>query len=348
MNFKNFKKIASLGLALALVAIPTGCGNKNKQDQGAGKDAGKDAGEKQIVWKLSDIVTEDHNWNLGAKDFAKRVEEKTGGKLKIDIYPNSELGSEMEALNGILSGTVDMTISAESMSNWAPLADLMAAPYAYKNEEHIQKVLSSDVGDKIKKQIEDSGFKPLMYQLRTPRNLTSNKPISTPEEARGLKLRLSNTPLAIKCWEAVGANVNVMALNEVFTALNQGVIDSQENPYDMIYNSSFYEVQKYANETEHVVGYLFFIVGEKQFNALPEEMQKQVLEAASESQEVINKLYFDTKNDYKQKLIEKGMMINEDVDKDAFRKAMEPAIKEYFDADSYKIYEKVVELGKDL
>ena len=169
---------------------------------------------------------------------------------------------------------------------------LNGTPYAYKNEAHIQKVLESESGQKIKTQIEEAGFKPLMYQLRSPRNLTSNKPITTPEEARGIKLRLSNTPLAIKCWEAVGANVNVMALNEVFTALNQGVIEAQENPYDMIYNSSFYEVQKYANETEHVVGYLFFAVGTKQFNDLPEDMQAQVTEAAKRSSRIYKRTLF--------------------------------------------------------
>lgn len=337
----KLKKILLIGLLVLGLVTLVACGKSEKKSDTASAD-------KPVVWKLSDIVTEDHNWNVGAKEFARLVEEKTGGKVKIDIYPNSELGSEMEALNGILSGTVDMTISGESMANWAPLADLLAAPYAYKNEEHIEKVLQSPTGDKIKAQLEEKGFKPLMYQLRTPRNLTSNKPVSTPEEARGLKLRLSNTPLAIKCWEAVGCNVNVMALSEVFTALNQGVIDAEENPYDMIYNSSFYEVQKYANETEHVVGYLFFVVGEKQFNSLSEELQKEVLEAASEAQEYINKLYFDTKDDYKEKLIEKGMTINEKVDKEAFRKTMEPAIKEYFDEDSYKVYEEIVEIGKDI
>lgn len=317
-----------------------------KEKDSAGK--AEVTAEKPIVWKLSDIVTEDHNWNVGAKEFKKLVEEKTGGRLVIDIYPNSELGSEMEALNGILSGTVDMTITGESMSNWAPLADLMAAPYAYKNEAHIQKVLESESGQKIKTQIEEAGFKPLMYQLRSPRNLTSNKPITTPEEARGIKLRLSNTPLAIKCWEAVGANVNVMALNEVFTALNQGVIEAQENPYDMIYNSSFYEVQKYANETEHVVGYLFFAVGTKQFNDLPEDMQAQVTEAAAEAQEFINELYFATKDEYKQKLIEAGMEINENVNKEEFRKAMEPAIKGYLDPTAYEVYQEIVKLGESM
>ena len=343
MKLKNFLTVLSV---VALSVTMVACGNKTSE--APTKETKETKEEKQIVWKLSDIVTEDHNWNVGAKEFARLVDEKTGGKLKIEIYPNSELGSEMEALNGILSGTVDMTITGESMANWAPLADLMAAPYAYKNEKHIQKVLDSEVGTKIKDQIVSKGFKPLMYQLRSPRNLTSNKAIGTPDDARGLKLRLSNTPLAIKCWEAVGANVNVMALSEVFTALNQGVIDSQENPYDMIFNSSFYEVQKFANETEHVVGYLFFVVGDKQFKALPEDMQAQVLEAAAESQEFINKLYFDTKDDFKKKLVEKGMQINSNVDKDAFRAAMEPAIKGYFDEESYKLYEKIVEIGNNL
>lgn len=339
------KKVALMGIVAVLMFSIVACGKKDNSATNADKTASTD---EPITWKLSDIVTEDHNWNVGAREFARLVEEKTEGKLIIDIYPNSELGSEMEALNGILSGTVDMTISGESMANWAPLADLMAAPYAYKSEEHVQKVLESEPGEKIKEQVEEKGFKPLMYQLRTPRNLTANKEVRTPNDARGLKLRLSNTPLSIKCWEAVGCNVNVLALNEVFTGLNQGVIDSQENPYDMIYNSSFYEVQDYANETEHVVGYLFFVVGSEQFNSISEEMQGQVLEAASEAQTFINDLYFETKDEYRDKCEEKGMKIISDVDKDAFRDAMEPAIKEYFDADSYAVYESIVEMGKDI
>lgn len=338
------KLFVVLVIVLGLVLIFTGC-NSEKAGTGNGEGVGEGEGEK-IVWKLGHISNTDHHWHKTSEKFAELVAEKTDGQITIEVYPNSELGSEMDVLNGILSGTMDMTISGETLANWAPVADLVAAPYAYNSEEHIMKVIDSEVGETIKSKLTEAGFKPLFYSLRTPRNLTSNKPINTPEDAKNLKMRLSNTPLAIACWEAVGANVNVMALDEVFTALNQGVIEAQENPYDLIYSSSFYEVQKYANETEHVFSYINFVVGTKQFNDLPEELQAAVLEASDEVQEFTNKVYFDTKEDYKKLVIENGMEINTDVDKEAFREIMTPAIKEYFDEEVFALYEKAIELGK--
>ncbi|MDO4594938.1 MAG: TRAP transporter substrate-binding protein [Tissierellia bacterium] len=297
--------------------------------------------ENPIVWKLAHYSTEEHAWNKGALEFKKNVEQMTNGRLKIEVYPNGQLGSEEEVLNGILAQTVDMTISAESMAPFVPVANLMATPYLYNSEEEIIDVMNSKFNDKISKKLEEGGFKPLMYQLRTPRNLTSNKEIHNASDAKNIKIRLPNAPLSITSWASVGANTVVMGLSDTFTALNQGVVDSQENPYDLVYTQSFYDVQKYLIETNHVYGYLNFIVGKKQYDNLPDDIKTELDKACQKTQKYINDLYFDTKDDYKIKLEDTNIEFIEDVDRDSFKEKMVDAIENYLDDDTFKLYQEI-------
>lgn len=351
---KKAKWTALLLTAAMSAAVLAGCGGSgDKSSEAAGSAEGGAAtgseavatGEK-ITWKLAHISNEDHYWQKISEEFARLVDEKTNGQIEIKIYPNSQLGSETDVLNGILQGTCDMTITGETLSAWTPYADLLAPYFAFKNEDHMLKVLEGDIGAKIKSEIENVGFKPLFYTLRSPRVLTSNKPVHTPADMQNVKIRLSNSAQAIACWEAVGASPQVMGLSECFTALNQGVVDAQENPYDLIYSSGFYDVQKYANETNHVYCCIYFTVGKKQFESLTPELQEAVLEASKEAQDFGIDVYYDQKEASKQACIDKGMEINTDVDRDAFREAMSPALKEYF-GDLYSVYEEIVALGEE-
>ena len=259
--------------------------------------------EAKIVWKFGHLVNEEHMWHRTAVKFAELVKEKTNGEIEIVIYPNEQLGKEIEVLTMIQAGTADLTISGESMQNWAPKAALIAAPYAFKSIDHMVKAINSDIGHEIRQEIiEKVGVIPLYYHIRAPRNLTSNKPVHKPEDVRGLRLRLPNVPLFVEAWKAVGASPQVMAFSEVFTALQQGVIDAQENPYDLIYNASLYEVQKYVNET---------------WQEIPM---------------------------FKQKLVEKGMVINSEVDKEAFRKIMSEAVEKVLTPEQAALYKRIQEL----
>lgn len=350
------KKSKLLTLCLSAVmgaSLLAGCGTKATETVAEGKTAAEGEGQEttapveKITWKLAHISNEEHYWHKIAQEFARLVNEKTNGQMEIVIYPNSQLGSETDVLNGILQGTCDMTITGESLSAWIPTADLLAPYFAYQSEEHVEKVINSDIGKKIISDIEAVGFKPLFYVLRAPRNLTSNIPVRTPEDMKNVKIRLSNSAQAIACWKAIGSSPQVMGLSECFTALNQGVVDAQENPYDLIYSSGFYDVQKYVNETEHVFSYIFFTVGNKQFDALTPELQQAVIEASAEAQEYGKKLYYEQKESSKQACIEKGMEIVSDVDKDAFREAMAPAIQEYFGPELYELYKQIVALGEE-
>lgn len=334
------KKIVALCLTLILCAVMiAGCGS-SKTSTNDNQPAEQGSNEK-IVWKFGHVANEDHPWHKIALKFNELLEEKTNGRLSLEIYPNSTLGSEADVLNGITLGTADMTMTGGSFEPYAASAALLEAPWAYNDEEHVKKMLESEVGDTIRSDFEKAGFKPLFYSLRTPRNLTSNKPINTPADMKNMKIRVANSPLSVAMWTKAGAAPTSIALSETFTALSQGVVDMQENPYDMIYTNSFFEVQKYVNETQHVFSSIFYVVGMDQYNALPDDLKKAVDEASVEIQEYANQLYYETKDDYKKLCEEKGMIVNTDVDREAFKEAMLPAIKDFFKPEVYALYEKI-------
>lgn len=305
-----------------------------------------EAAEK-IVWKFGHTNPAEHPWNLVAIRFKEIVEKESDGRLIIELYPNSTLGTEYDVINGILLKTADMTMTGGSFEPYAPSATLLEAPWAYKDEHHVQKMLESDIGKKIYQAYEDAGFHPLMYNLRSPRNLTSNVPIKTPADLRGKKMRISNVPLQVSMWSAAGASCTTIALSEVFTALSSGVVEMQENPYDMIYNNSFQEVQKYCNETEHVFSAIIYVVGKEQYESLPDDLRQIVDKAAEECQPYANELYFATKDDYKKLCEQDGMIINSEVDKEAFKAVMVPAIEKYLSPELWQMYQEIVALGEE-
>ncbi|WP_181347218.1 TRAP transporter substrate-binding protein [Thalassobacillus sp. CUG 92003] len=338
------KKLFGIMFAVLVLVMVSACGS----DESSGGDSGGSDSGETVTWKLGHLSNEDHMWHKTAEKFAELANEKTDGKLEVEIYPNEELGGETEVLNGIDAGTVDMTISGETMANWAPKAALMAAPYAFEGEEHMKKVVEGDIGTEIEESIKENvGVTPLYYHMRAPRNLTSNEPINSPEDLNGFKMRVPNVPLFMDSWEAAGASPQVMDFSEVFTALQQGVINGQENPVDLIHSAGFSEVQQYVNETEHVYSWIYVVVGNDQLNSLSEENQEAVKEAAAEAQKFGQDLYDEEISNYTEMLKEEGMEFNSDVDKEAFAEAMKPAIEESLNEEQLDLYQRILDAAEE-
>ncbi|HHY71476.1 MAG TPA: TRAP transporter substrate-binding protein [Thermoanaerobacterales bacterium] len=341
---KKFR-ILSLLLVLILTLSLAACGSSPSEgDSGNGQT--ENAGQQEkIVWKFGHLGNEQHVWHKTAQEFARLVSEKTDGRLEIKIYPNEQLGNEMDTLNMIRDGSADMTISGESMQNWAPKAAMIATPYAFKDINHMVKVIEGDLGKEISDQIiEKVGVTPIYYHLRSARNLTSNKPIRNLSDLKGFKMRVPNVPVFLDAWKAAGAQPQAMAFSEVFTALQQNVIHGQENPYDLILSGGLHEVQKYTNETEHVLGWLYVVVGNKQLNSLPDDMKAAVLEAAEEVQVYGEELFQTDTELCKQQLQEKGMEIVTDVNKQEFIDAMIPAVMNSLNEEQKDLYERIVNM----
>lgn len=228
--------------------------------------------------KFGHLANKDNIWNKAAEHFKSEVEKNSDGRIDVQIFPNDQLGSEMEVINSIQLGSADMTITGESLQNWAPLAALMAVPYAFEDEGQLKKAVDGQVGKQITDQIEQrTGLVPIAWFERGPRELTSNRPIKTPEDLNGLRLRVPNVPLFVKTWQALGAKPTPMAFGEVFTSLQQNTIDGQENPLSLIESASFNEVQQYVNMTDHVRSWIYVVIGKQKLESMPKDLQQIVI-----------------------------------------------------------------------
>ncbi len=266
------------------------------------------ASAAELTLKLGHLANEENPWHLAAVKFGKELSTLTDGRIEVQVFPNESLGKEIDLINGMQLGTVDMTITGESLQNWAPMAALLAVPYAYKSLEHMDKVASGKVGDQIKAQIiEKARVRPIAFFARGPRNLTSNRPITSPDELNGLKMRVPNVPLFVDVWSALGAQPTPMAFSEVFTSLQNGTIDAQENPLALIKSANFNEVQTHVNLTEHVRSWIYLTIAENTWQSLSTNDQVAVTEAASRAQTYERELFLANDSKLGAELQEKGM-----------------------------------------
>lgn len=245
-----------------------------------------------VTLKLGHLANEENIWHKAALKFGEEVAALTEGRVAVQVYPNETLGKEIDVINGMQLGTADMTITGESLQNWAPKAALLALPYAYKSLDHMDEIASGEIGKQIEEEIiANAGVRPLTYFARGPRNLSANREITSPDQLNGFKLRVPNVPVFVAAWQAIGANPTPMAFSEVFTSLQNGTIEGQENPLALFRSGGFYEVQKVVNKTEHVRSWIYLAISERSWNKLSEADQAALLEAAKRTQAYERELF---------------------------------------------------------
>ncbi|HKJ61516.1 MAG TPA: TRAP transporter substrate-binding protein [Hyphomicrobiales bacterium] len=279
-----------------------------------------------MTLKLGHLANEENIWHKASLKFGEELKALTDGRIEVEVFPNESLGKEMDLINGMQLGTADMTISGESLQNWAPMAALLAVPYAYKSLEHMDSVAGGEIGEQIKAEIiEKAKVRPIAYFARGPRNLTSNRPIKSPDDLNGMKLRVPNVPLFVDVWKTLGANPTPMAFSEVFTSLQNGTIEGQENPLALIKSANFNEVQKYVNKTEHVRSWIYLVISELTWNKLSDADKEAVMEAAKRAQAFERELFLADEQKLVAELEGKGMTFV-DVDGAAFAAKAKDAV----------------------
>ncbi|MCL4136745.1 UNVERIFIED_CONTAM: hypothetical protein GTU68_000309 [Idotea baltica] len=263
---------------------------------------------QDMTLKLGHLANEDNSWHMASVKFGEELAALTDGRIVVEVFPNESLGKEIDLINGMQLGTVDMTITGESLQNWAPKAALLAVPYAFKTIDDMDAFASGPVGDEITQQIiEKVQIRPIAYFARGARDLTSNRPITSPADLDGLKMRVPNVPLFVDVWKALGANPGPMAFSEVFTSLQNGTIEAQENPLALIRSASFYEVQSHVNLTDHVRSWIYLTIAESTWAKLSDEDKAAVMEAAARAQAYERELFEKSLADDRAFLEEKGL-----------------------------------------
>lgn len=243
----------------------------------------------QTTFRLAHIYDPSHAWSRGSDLAAELVEERTDGKIKIEVYPNGQLGTEEQITEAAIFGSIDIVISgAGQIGNLFKPINVLEMPYTFKDNDHVLKFAQSEIGQQMFADLEQEfSLKVLTAMPYGTRQLTSNKPINTPEDLEGFKLRVAEQQVSLEYAKAMGADPTPIAFQEVYMALQQGVVDGQENPLPTIEAMKFYEVQDYINLTSHVINCGTFVMNGDKFNGLSEEHQKIMLDAFSEASEFI-------------------------------------------------------------
>ncbi|MDZ7604105.1 MAG: TRAP transporter substrate-binding protein [Cyclobacteriaceae bacterium] len=297
--------------------------------------------EDIYTFKLGHPANEDHTWHRAAVYFDSLLNLRTEGRVRVTVFANEQLGKETEMIRSIMAGITDMTITGGTLQNWTYMAAFTDMPFLLRDTIHMKAVAEGEVGKRMESEIlQTTGLRPICYFQRGPRHLTTNRPIQHPDELKGLMIRIPNVPSYVTAWQALGAKPTPMSLSEVFTALQQGAIDGQENPLAMIASSNFQEVQKYVNLTGHVISWVYVVIGEKQLQRLPEKYRAIFLQAASDMQVYEHKLFLEKEAGFQKQLEGKGMTFVE-VDQKAFRERAAGPIFNGLDEQGKKIYEQI-------
>lgn len=326
MQRKTISVLVALSVSVALLISGCGGGNQAPSNQGSEQKQ-----EGPIVLKLGHVLNEASPLHKGAEKFASLVQERSQGRLEVKIFPNGQLGNDRTLAEAMQMGTVDMEVcGTATVVGFVPRLQLFDLPFLFSSHEHAYKVLDGPVGAEVLKDFEQKGIVGLAYWENGLRHLTNSKrPVKTPEDVKGLKIRVQEIPLHVSFWKLLGADATPMAWSEVYTALQQKTVDGQENPIQTIYTQKIYEVQKYLSMTGHVYAPAALLISKKTWDKLPDDLKKVIADAAKETAPWQRNYVKDLEDKALNELPTFGMQIEANPDREAFKKAVQPVYDEY-------------------
>ena len=323
------KKILALVLAMLMALSLVACGGQPAEPAAEGGDAATPA--EPVVLKLGTTVNEEDSFHVAATKFAELVEERTDGAYKIEIYPNGALGDEAAMLESMQIGTLDAgIITSGPFVNFAPDMGVLDMPFLFASNEQAYKILDGEIGQELLGELEGANLKGLAYAERGFRNLTNSvRPVKTADDIKGLKVRVMENEVYTATFKALGVNAVPMAWSEALTALQQGTIEGQENPVNVLHSYKLWETQKYATLTRHAYASAIITMSLDIFNNLPADVQDIFKAAAQEAAEYERDWVAANEADQLQALKDNGMEVIEDPDVASFQAAVQSVYDSY-------------------
>ena len=306
------------------------------------------ASAQEVQIKLGHVGEPGSLFQKSADEYAKRVNAKLAGKVKVITYGSSQLGGDKEMIQKLKLGTLDMALPSTVMSSEVDLFGMFEMPYIVKDREHMGRIEKAIFWPKLEPAAEKKALKVLAVWENGYRDITNNKrPIKLPADLKGIKLRVPEGKWRVKMFEAYGANPSPMKFSELFTALQTGVMDGEENPLTQIYSAKLQEVQKYLSLSGHVYTPAYLTVGTHKWEALPADVRKTLEDTAHETQAFVYATAIKDESDLLEKLKKDGMQVN-DVDKPAFITASKSIYDEFGNEvpGAKELIDRAVALGK--
>ncbi|MEX0603220.1 MAG: TRAP transporter substrate-binding protein [Marinobacter sp.] len=284
-----------------------------------------------VTLRLAHVVNEQDGFHIAAVKFQELVSERTEGAVTIEIYPNASLGDERTLLEGMQIGTVDMgVITNGPVANFVEEMAVFELPFLFSSPEDAYAVLDGPIGQDLLDKLSEVNLKGLAYAERGFRNLTnSERPVRHPDDIDGLRVRVMENPVYVDTFRELGANAVPMAWTEALTAMQQGTIDGQENPVNVVHSFKLNETQGYMTMSRHTYAPAIFVMGMPVWNRLPEAAQGVIKQAAQEAAEHERSVNAEMESEQLAELRASGMEIVENPDIEAFQNAIAPVYKKY-------------------
>ena len=305
------KRLLAMLLCLALALGLTACGGEDKP--GAAEDAQPEklAGEGTVTLRASSSTAPAHPYNTGLEKFKELVEERTGGAVEIEIFPNALLGDERANIEDLQMGTLDIAVTSTGpLGNFLEDFLILDLPYLFTGYDHAHAVLDGEIGQGLMDQLSTLNIVGGAFWENGFRQMTNSvRPINTPEDCAGLKLRCMENQAHMAAFSALGMDPTPMAWSEVFTALQQHTIDGQENPIAVIYSNAIYETQPYLAITNHVYSAALILFSQSAMDKLTEDQRQILLDAAKEVASYERSQCEDSESEQIAEMMEKGCAV---------------------------------------
>jgi TRAP-type transport system periplasmic protein len=285
----------------------------------------------QTTMKISISVAQNSHQGVGIDVFAKEVEKRTAGRYKIQTFYSGSLGGERESIEAVQLGTQELTFTSTGpVPNFVPEARILDIPFLFRDKAHARHVLDGSIGQDMLAKFDSKGFKALAWGENGVRHMTNSKrAVNSPDDLKGLKMRTMENPVHVAAYKGFGIVPTPMAFPEVFTALQQGTVDGQENPLSVIMAAKFDQVQKHLSLTGHVYSPAIFLMSKAAFDKLSAADKTAFLESAKEAAKANRARVDEDDSKGVAELKSKGMSVVENVDKAKFVATLAPVNAEF-------------------
>ncbi|EJL46031.1 TRAP transporter substrate-binding protein [Brevibacillus agri] len=353
MSRKKWSFVLSGIMSVSLLLAACGGGGGQQAAQPSGQGGGQPAAQtgapssdgQSYVFKAGHSLTEDHPYHLALKKMAEDVDKRSNGKVKIEVYPLSQLGAERELTEALTFGTADMSITSTApVTNFYAKLGVLDLPFLFESREQAYKVLDGKVGEEMLKNLESANLVGLAWAENGFRHITNGtKDIKKPEDVSGMKIRTQENPIHLAAFETLGAKPTPMAWTEALTALQQGVVDAQENPAIVAQTYKLYDSkQTHMSLTGHVYSAAMILFSKPVWDKLPADVQQLIAEEAKKAGQYERELMIKMEEEAIANLKAKGVVVTEDVDKQAFREAMKPVYDKFSDQFGKELVDEIV------
>lgn len=350
------KKIVGIAFLLVLSIVMVACSSstdgkeKEMEESKAVKNADNTVKDEEKVMKFGSINTSDRSITLAMNKFAEQVEADTNGSVKVEVFPDSQLGGERDNFEGLQLGSLQASIVSTAVSSiFLEDMSVLDLPFLFKDTETAYKVLDGEIGQGLLAELESEGVIGMNFWENGFRHVTNSvREVKTPEDLQGLKIRTMESQMHLDLWEELGAIPTTMAFPELFSALQQGTVDGQENPYVVTATNNFYEAQDYLTVTEHVYGANIFLISKVFWDTLSDEEKEIINEAAEDAKVYQREVEQEQAEEFLDLLVEKGMKVTELTEEERYEfiKKAQPIYEQYSKEIGEELVNKTIEAAK--